>query len=94
MWRKEKEILLDRKVNWCSHYGKHYGGFSKKKKNATTNPGYISEENKNTNLKRYIESNVHSSINYNSQHMGAILVDKRDTGDVNNIYVTHVLKYK
>ena len=66
----------------------------KKKKNATTNPGYISEENKNTNLKRYIESNVYSSINYNSQHMGAILVDKRDTGDVNNIYVTHVLKYK
>ena len=63
--------------------------FLKKKKNTTTNPGYVSEENKNTNLKRYVESNVNSSIIYNSQHMGAILVDKGDEGDV-----TYVLKYK
>ena len=33
--------------------------------------------------------NFHSSIIYNSQHMGAILVDKGDEGDV-----TYVLKYK
>ena len=61
----------------------------KKKKNTTTNPGYRSEEKKKTNLKRYIESNVHSSIIYNSQHMGAILVDKGDKGDV-TIYMSHM----
>ena len=62
----------------------------KKKKNTTTNPGYRSEEKKkNTNLKRYIESNVHSSIIYNSQHMGAILMDKGDKGDV-TIYMSHM----
>ena len=28
---------------------------------------YISEENKNANFKRYMHSNVHSSIIYNTQ---------------------------
>ena len=28
--------------------------------------GYLSKENKNTNLKRYIHPNVHSGIAYNS----------------------------
>ena len=61
----------------------------KKKKNTTTNPGYRSEGKKNTNLERYIESNVHSSIIYNSQHMGAILADKGDKGAV-TIYMSHM----
>ena len=30
-------------------------------------PGYIAKENKNTNSKRYMHPNVHSSIIYNSQ---------------------------
>ena len=33
--------------------------------------GDISEENKHTNLKRYIHPNAHSSIIYNSQDMEA-----------------------
>ena len=32
-------------------------------------PGYISEENNNTNLKRYMHPNIHSSIIYNYQDM-------------------------
>ena len=32
-------------------------------------PEYIAEENKNTNLKRYMHLNVHSSIIYSSQDM-------------------------
>ena len=34
-------------------------------------PGYISEENKNTNSKMYMPPSVHSSIIYNSQDMEA-----------------------
>ena len=34
-------------------------------------PGYISEENKSTTLKRYMQNNVHSSIIYNCQDMEA-----------------------
>ena len=62
---------------------------SQKKKNTTTNPGYVSEENKNTNLKRYVESNVNSSIIYNSQHMDLInrstSTDKEDVPCINAI---------
>ena len=51
--------------------------FLKKSKIETTiwssnsTPGYTSEENENTNLKRYMYVNVHSSIIYNSQDMEA-----------------------
>ena len=46
-------------------------------KNRTTkgyinsSPEYFSEENKNTNLERYIHPYVHCSIIYNSQDMEA-----------------------
>ena len=40
--------------------------------NSSSTPGYISEENKNTNLKRYMHFSVHSSIIYNSQDMEVI----------------------
>ena len=33
--------------------------------------GYLSEENKNTNLKRYMHPNVHTSIIYSSKDMEA-----------------------
>ena len=36
--------------------------------------GYLSEENKNTNLRRYIHRYVHCSIIYNSQDMEATCV--------------------
>ena len=48
-----------------------------KTKNGTTKwssnpiPEYISKENKNSNLKRYMHSHVHCSITYNSQEMEA-----------------------
>ena len=35
-------------------------------------PVYISKENKNTNLKRYMYPNVHSGVAYNSQDIEAI----------------------
>ena len=37
-------------------------------------PGYTSEENKTTKLKRYLDPDVHSSIIYNNQDMEATLV--------------------
>ena len=49
----------------------------KKIKNTTTirssnsTPGYLSKENENTNLKRYVYSYGHCSIIYNSQDMEA-----------------------
>ena len=45
----------------------------KKAKNRTTirssnsTPGYLSKENENTNSKRYMHPNIHSSITYSSQ---------------------------
>ena len=39
---------------------------------SNSTPGYLFEENKNKNLKRYMHPNVHSSIIYNSQVMQAI----------------------
>ena len=60
-------------VNWCSHYGKQYGGFSKKLKielpydPAISLLGIFLKKNENTNLKRYMHPDMHSSIIYNSQ---------------------------
>lgn len=56
-------------VNCCSHCREQYGG-SHKIKNRTTiwssdsTSGYLSEENKNNNLKRYVH---HCNILYSSQ---------------------------
>ena len=36
---------------------------------SNSTPGYISEENENTNLKGYMHPSAHSSIIYNSQDM-------------------------
>ena len=63
-------------VNWFSYHGKQYWDSSKNWNRTTIwsrnfTPGYISEEKKNTNLKRYMYPNVHSSIIYNSQDMEA-----------------------
>ena len=63
-------------VNWYSHYGIPYGGSSKIKNrtviwSSDSTPGYISKEYENTNLKRYMHPNIHSSILYNSQDMEA-----------------------
>ena len=59
----EKEILFVNggKGNGCSHYGKQYRGSSK-----TINR---TEENENTNAKRYLYPFVHCRIIYNSYNM-------------------------
>ena len=41
------------------------------KLSSNSTPGYLSKENKNTNLKRYMQPSVHCSIIYNSQVMEA-----------------------
>ena len=53
---------------------------SQKNKNRATiwpmnsTPGYISEKNENTNLKRYLHPNVHSNVIHNCQDMEATYV--------------------
>ena len=65
-----------RNVNWCSHFGKQYSGSSKiKNKTSNSTPGYIFEENKNTNSKRCKHPpRVHSGIVYSSRDMEATSV--------------------
>ena len=56
----------------CSHHGREYGG-SSKNLNGTAVwfsnfiCGYLPKENKNTNSKGYMHSNIHCSIIYNRQ---------------------------
>ena len=75
--------MVSSDVNWCTHYGKPYGGLLKTKNKTTiwssnSIPGYISEENENPCLKRYTDPNVHSSINHNSQSMEATEMDEEN----------------
>ena len=65
-------------LNWCNHYGKWYGSSSKNwNQNYHTiqqfYSGYLSEKKKNTNLKRNMHLDVHSSIIYNSKDNGSHL---------------------
>ena len=67
------------KINWCSHYLKQHKSSSKIKNINTTSssnsiPGYLSEENKHTNLKIYMHPNIHRSIISNHQDMEAISI--------------------
>ena len=52
-------------------------------------PGYIPEGNKNTTLKRYLHPNVHSSIVYNSQDMGATSVSINEWMNKKDVINTH-----
>ena len=72
MEKREPLCTVGGNVDWCRHYGEHYGDFSKCKhrniiwsRNSTS--VCISKENQNTNLKRYMNPNVHISIIYNCQ---------------------------
>ena len=79
MWRKGNTVYCWWDVNYCNHYGKQYRGSSKNKNRATiwsSNSEYLSEENENTNLKRYIHFQVHCSIIYNSQNMETTCVHR------------------
>ena len=74
MEKRKPSYTICGNVNWCSYSGKQHGGFSKKQTNIelpydTTIPlQSVSEKNKNTNSKRYMNPNVHSSISYNTRY--------------------------
>ena len=85
-WGCREKGTLGGDVNWCSCNGKQYGCSSKTKNRTTiwsinSIPGNISKENKDTNSKRYMNPNVHSSIIYNSQDMEAtwVLISRLST---------------
>ena len=73
-----------------------------KAKNRTTvwssnsSPGYTSEKSKNTNLKRYMHLNIHSSITYNSQDMetsqGSINKWMNKELNIYNIHITYIIQ--
>ena len=92
MWRKREPLYTDGgNVICCSHYGKQYGGSLNWKIvtiwSSNSTPGHISKENKNTNSKRYMHPNVHSSTIYNSQDMEATQVPVNRWLDYENIHV-------
>ena len=65
-------------INWCSHYRKNSIEFPQKIKNRNivwsnnSTSGYLSKENKNSDLKRYMHPYVHYSIIYDWQDMETI----------------------
>ena len=86
-------------VTWCSSYGKHYGNSSEKLKvelpydPAIPLLGIYLEKNKNTNSKRYMKPNVHSSSIYNSQDMEAttLVSINRQMEKEDIIYIFHFI---
>ena len=82
-------------VNWCSHYGKQYGGSLKTKNKITiwsSNSilGCISGKDKNSNLRRF--SLVRSSTIYNSPDIAKH--PSTDIGLRRYIYIyTHIYMY-
>ena len=73
MWEKKEHLcIVDGNINRLA-IGGNSTEVSQKIKNRTTisssHPtfGYLSEENKNTNSKRYMHPHVHYYITYNSQ---------------------------
>ena len=79
MWRKQNPpTLLEGMLTGAATIENSIKfNFSSKIKNRATiwpcnsTPGHISEENENTNLKRYMHPNVHSNTIYNSQDIEA-----------------------
>ena len=69
MEKKEHPYTVGGNVNWFSHYGKQYGGSSKKKtKNRVTIlssnpiPGHISGKDESSNSKRYVHPSVIATL--------------------------------
>ena len=65
--KREPLCTVGGNINWYSHFGKQYGNHQKLKNRSSIWPsnstsGYLSEQNKNTNLKRYMHSHVHYNI--------------------------------
>ena len=94
--KRESSYTVGGNVNWCSHYGEQYGSSWKKLKIVTIwpcnpTPEHISRKDENSNLKRCMHPNVHSSTIYNSQDMEATKVsidrwmDKEDGVHIYNV---------
>ena len=96
--KREPSCTVGGDVNWCSHRGKQYAGSSRNSKqnyymSQQFHSWHRSEKNKNTNLKRYMYPNFHSSTIYNSQDMETTQVSiNRRTGkeDVERYTYTYV----
>ena len=76
MEKKETSYNGGGNVNWCSHCEEQYEASLKKLKiELPYDPAIpllgINLEKMNTNSKRYMHSNVHSSTIYNGQHVEA-----------------------
>ena len=89
---REVSYTVGGDVNWCSHYAKQYGGFSKNLKqnyniihNSTL--GYIHAKNKTTNLKRYMNTNVYCVYVFICMHIcmhnGILLSHEKEYNFVN-----------
>ena len=79
MWKNREPVCpVDGNLNWLATV-ENSMEVPQKIKNITTiscgdsTSQYLSEEKKNSNLKRYLHLNVHCSINHNSQDRGNIL---------------------
>ena len=69
--KKEPSYTADGNINWCSHCGKQYGGFSKNKQKKELPPlGIYLKRPKTLIWKKYTHCNVHSII-YNCQYIEA-----------------------
>ena len=85
------------KVNWCSHYDNNRE-VPQETKNKTTilysnfTARYTTQDNENTNSKRYMHTNIHSRTIYNTQDMeegfpSGLVVKNQPTnaGDTGNV---------
>ena len=67
MKKGEPSYTVDENINWYSHCGKQYGGFSKKLKielsyGPSIPPVDIYQEKNPTNSKEYVHSNVIAAL--------------------------------
>ena len=75
MEKREPSYSVGGNLNSCSHFAKQYGGFLKKLKlQLPYNPaipilGIYPAKPQNSNSKKHMHPNVHSSIIYNCQDM-------------------------
>ena len=90
-----KSTLLGGCVNWCTNNGKHYEVSPKTENRPTSHstPRCIFGKNENSNLKRYIYPNVHSSTIYNSQDMEAIQmsISSQVDKEIRDIYIYPII---
>ena len=77
MDKREPLYTVGGNINWCSHYGKQYGGSSKKLKIELPHDAGIllldlcPEKTKTQIIKIFLPPSVHSSTIYHSQDMEA-----------------------